>query len=56
MKIFEKIYDGESLYDLGRDMEEAIIEEYNPLISDIPFDENGMQKGRFIVSIVWEEE
>lgn len=51
--IFHKEYDGESLYDLGRDIHEAVDSTFNPLAQDIPQDENGFQEGKFIVSIQW---
>lgn len=56
LTIFNKEYDGESIYDLDRDVAEAMIEDYNPLLKDVPFDENGFQQGRFTVSITWSEE
>lgn len=55
MKLFEKTYDGESLYDYWRDVSEAMVEDYNPLLKDIPQDEHGFQKGKFKVLITWEE-
>lgn len=55
IKLFEKEYDGESLYDCYRDVSEAIDSDYNPLIKDIPQDEYGFQKGKFKVVITWEE-
>jgi len=54
--IFNKEYDGESLYDLGRDIDEAFIGDYNPLLDEVPVDEHGLQQGKFTVSIVWSEE
>lgn len=51
-----KSYDGESLYDLSRDIGEAIDEAYNPIMKTIPIDEHGFQKGRFAVSILWHGE
>ena len=53
MKIFEKEYDGESLYDLQRDISEAMMVDYNPSISKIPQDEHGFQLGTFKVTIEW---
>lgn len=53
LKILEKEYDGESLYDLERDVSEALIAEYNPVIMDIPQDEYGIQYGTFKVTIEW---
>ncbi len=55
MIIFKKAYDDESLYDLERDISEAISEEYNPKMGDIPKDEDGWMKGTFKVTIEWEE-
>lgn len=54
--LFEKDYDGESLYDLGRDISEAIDTRFNPLVQKIPTDEHGFQEGTFTVSIVWEND
>lgn len=54
--VFLKSYDGESLYDLSRDIDEAIDEVYNPIMKTIPVDEHGFQKGRFAVSILWHGE
>lgn len=56
IQIFYKEYDGESMYDFYRDVSEATVAEYNPLINDIPVDEDGFQKGKFIVTIRWENE
>lgn len=51
--IFKETYDGESLYDLGRDIGEAFIEDYNPKMKGIPQDEYGFHKGTFVVTVVW---
>ncbi len=56
MKIFDKVYDWESLYDLARDMEEAFQPDYNQLVSKVPTDKYGMHKGSFRVSIEWSAE
>lgn len=53
MEIFKKEYDGESLYDLERDVVEALMEEYNSVIGEIPTDEHGFQQGTFEVTITW---
>lgn len=53
MVIFEKEYDGESLYDLARDIAEAMQEDYNPTVGEIPQDEHGFQLGTFKVTIEW---
>lgn len=53
LKIFEKEYDGESLYDLDRDISETINSEYNPIVKNIPQDEYGIQTGTFKVTVVW---
>lgn len=54
MELFKKVYDGESLYDLGRDVHEAFNEDFNPIVSAVPQDEYGIQQGRFTVTIQWE--
>ena len=51
--VFRKIYDGESLYDLQRDMVEAFDEES---CKDIPTNKHYIMEGRFTVSIIWESE
>jgi hypothetical protein len=51
--IFEKEYDYEALYDLGRDVSEAMNEEYNECMADLPVDGNGMITGTFKVTIEW---
>lgn len=56
MIVFEKEYDGESLYDLGRDIAEAIDVTYNPIVEEIPQDEYGIQLGTFKVIIEWSKE
>ena len=56
MIVFEKRYDGESLYDLPRDISEAIDADYNKIVSKIPVDNHGFQKGTFKVAIEWVDE
>jgi len=56
MIIFEKSYDGESLYDVSRDIAEAWDELYNPIIAGIPQDEYGFHAGKFTITIKWSEE
>lgn len=56
MIVFEKEYDGESLYDLGRDIAEAIDETYNDAFKEIPTDEHGFSSGTFKVTIEWSAE
>ena len=53
IKLFEKDYDGESLYDLSRDMHEAFNEDFNPISKTIPSDEYGIHLGTFKVTIEW---
>lgn len=55
MILFEKTYNGETIYDYYRDVSEAIDGDYNPLVNTIPQDEHGFQKGKFKVLITWEE-
>jgi hypothetical protein len=54
--LFEKTYDDESLYDLDRDIFEAMSDLYSPLAKNIPKDEHGFRRGSFKVKIEWSEE
>lgn len=56
LNVFTKTYDGESIYDAGRDFSEAFDESFNPVVATIPQDEYGLQLGTFTVSIKWEQE
>lgn len=51
--IFDKLYDGESICDVQRDITECFDERYNPLTSDIPVDEHGFQTGTFRIQVTW---
>lgn len=55
MELMRKSYSGESLVDIERDVSEAVQEDYNHLISQIPKDEYGFQRGVFTVVIEWKE-
>jgi hypothetical protein len=54
--IFKETYDGESLYDVSRDIAEAFDEDYNKAISSVPKDEYGFHKGNFTITVEWSEE
>jgi hypothetical protein len=56
MKIFEKDYDGESLYDVQRDIIECFDGRFNPIVKDIPQDEHGFQMGTFRITVEWTNE
>jgi hypothetical protein len=56
LELFRETYDGESLYDLDRDVAEALMEEYNPKMSQVSQDEHGLHKGSFIVTIEWRDD
>ena len=56
MTIFEKEYDGESIYDVQRDVIEAFDARFNPMVKDIPQDEYGFQLGTFTIRIEWSNE
>ena len=51
--IFSKQYDGESIYDVQRDMIEAFDPNFNPKAAGIPQDEYGFQTGTFNITIEW---
>jgi len=55
-EVFKKEYDGESIVDLGRDISEALVTAFNPVIDLIPVDDYGFQKGTFTVAVVWSGE
>ena len=56
MIVFEKTYDGESIVDLSRDINECLDEEFNLTISVIPQDEYGIHQGKFTVTVKWTPE
>ena len=56
MKLFQKIYDGESIVDIGRDVFEAFDSSFNATAALIPKDEYGFQQVTFKVTIEWELE
>lgn len=53
MILFEKQYDGESLHDLERDVYEAFVEDFNPIMATLPKDPHNFTKGIFTVRIEW---
>ena len=53
MQIFKRSYDGESLYDLERDISESVMPDFNPKVKDIPLNEWDMLSGEFTVTIEW---
>lgn len=55
-RIFSKTYDGESLIDLARDVDEAFDGQINSIIYSVPVDEYGIHKGSFKVTIEWEDD
>lgn len=56
MLIFEKEYCGESLPDVGRDVEEAFDPDFNSLVRQIHCDSSFFMKGTFKVTIEHLEE
>ena len=52
-EIFTKEYSDEELYDVERDVMEALQEEYNPIVAGIPKDKDGFRTGTFVVNIEW---
>lgn len=53
IKLFEKTYTGEFIYDISDDVLEAFKPEYNAAIVAIPTDEYGFNTGEFKVTIEW---
>jgi len=56
MVIFKQEYDGESIYDVDRDVSEAFDSKFNPIVGTIPTDEHYIQKGTFTILITWSDE
>ena len=54
--IFNKIYDGESIVDLSRDIDECLDSCYNTVMHNIPHDEHGLYYGSFRVTIEWQDD
>ncbi|MCK9369281.1 hypothetical protein M0R04_05020 [Candidatus Dojkabacteria bacterium] len=52
--IFKKDYDGEGLYDLDQDLIENFSNRYNVDTKDVIFDDDGLLKGKFTVTVKWE--
>jgi U3 small nucleolar ribonucleoprotein component len=50
-----KEYDGESMVDMERDLSEALDENYNQVMRDIPKDEYGIHQGMFVICLKWIE-
>lgn len=53
MIVFDNDYDGESIVDMPRDIEEAFNSDFNSIILGIPVDEYNFMKGSFNVKIEW---
>jgi hypothetical protein len=53
MKLFEKTYDGESIVDIGRDIDE-VFDDSN-LESTIPVNKHGFMSGTFVVTVHWKK-
>ena len=55
LELLNKKYDGNSLYDLGRDVEEALDPSVNGRLSDIPYDTGNIMQGTITVTVTWDE-
>jgi hypothetical protein len=51
--LLSKTYDGESIYDVSRDVSEAFVEDFTPALKQLPKDEYNFIKGFFHVQIIW---
>ena len=56
MIIFDKDYSGESLNDLGRDIDEAFDPMFNPIVRSLVTDENGFVSGSFKVVVYYQDD
>ena len=48
-----KEYDGEALIDIVNDLSEALDENFNQVMRDIPKDEYGIHQGMFVICLKW---
>ncbi len=56
LDLFKKEYGGEDIADLGRDVQEALDEDYNLEMLKVPQDDGHIAKGTFTVTIKWHGE
>ena len=56
LTVFNKIYDGESIVDLSRDIDECLDSCYNAVVQQIPQDEHGFHRGAFRVTVEWQDD
>lgn len=56
LELLHKTYEGESICDAARDLDEAFSEDFTGQLKMIPVDEYGFMKGNFTVKVVWEAE
>jgi hypothetical protein len=56
MEIFRKEYGGESIIDLSQDIDEALMDDFNPDLYKVTVDEYGIMEGTFTVTITWTPE
>lgn len=54
LTLLDKKYDGESLYDVARDVHEAFDSRFTPAMAQVPKDEHGFAQGTFTIHITWE--
>jgi len=55
MELFKQKYCGEELADVERDVSEALDGTFNPVVKQIPMDDD-MHQGTFTVTITWEKD
>lgn len=53
--IHSKVYDGESIVDLERDISEMFDDRFNPVILNIPYNKWHIMKGKFKVTVQWSD-
>ncbi len=56
ISLLNKEYDGEDIFDAGRDVWEAWHKQFTPAVRDIPYDNLGFFKGKFKIKIEWNED
>ena len=56
VELFKKSYDAEGLYDLERDISEALNGQYNIAMEVLPTNDQGFTRGSFEVTVVWRDD
>lgn len=56
MIVYKQQYSGEEICDMERDISEMFDRDFNPLIDEIPVDDNYIHEGVFEITVTWKPE